>query len=332
MGIKNLNGFLRDNCKESIKCVSVSALAGKKIAVDISIYMYKFAGDDCLIEHMYLMLSIFWYYKIIPIFIFDGKAPAEKNALLKQRRDNKHDAEHEYKRIEHVLKTGDNIDDNEKQELLNSMDLLKKQFIYITKDKIAMVKDLIRSYGMTYFDAPGEADELCAMLVIKQKVWAVLTEDMDLFVYGCPRVLRYFSLMRHNVVLYETVGILQELGITQYEFRQICVLSGTDYNSGIKNGEKGLDKDKDVNCLATTLKIFRKYHKTKKDVSFYEWAKINTNYIHDYDFLKNVYELYNLTDNHNSIKIFENVMIANGPIMKHLMQPILEADGFLFPK
>jgi len=37
----------------------MSELSGKKIAVDISIYLYKFASDDTLIENIYLMLSIF---------------------------------------------------------------------------------------------------------------------------------------------------------------------------------------------------------------------------------------------------------------------------------
>ena len=65
------------------------------------------------------------------------------------------------------------------------MEQLKKQFINITKSHIAQVKELITAYGCTYYDAPGEADELCAMLTIKGKVWACLSEDMDMFVYGC---------------------------------------------------------------------------------------------------------------------------------------------------
>ena len=40
MGIKHLNRFLRKECGDSIKFISISELSGKKIAVDISIYMY----------------------------------------------------------------------------------------------------------------------------------------------------------------------------------------------------------------------------------------------------------------------------------------------------
>ena len=232
MGIKYLNGFLRENSPNSIKCINMTDLSGKKIAVDISIYMYKFEGENSLIENMYLMLSIFRYYNITPIFIFDGKPPAEKKELLIKRKEDKMKAEQEY----NVLKTtlaSNNIDDTEKQEILNNMDELKKKFVYINKEHINQVKILIRAYGATYYDAPGEADELCAMLAIEEKVWGCLSEDMDMFVYGCPRVLRYFSLMNHTAVVYELKGILLELGITLKEFKEICVLSGTDYNMHI---------------------------------------------------------------------------------------------------
>ena len=86
MGIKNLNRFLREQAKESIKFISVAELSGKKIAVDISIYMYKYASEGSLLENIYLMLSVFRYYNICPIFVFDGKPPPEKKELLLKRK------------------------------------------------------------------------------------------------------------------------------------------------------------------------------------------------------------------------------------------------------
>ena len=221
MGIKNLNRFFKDECKESIKLISLKELSGKKIAIDISIYLYKYASDDTLIENIYLMLSIFRHYNIIPIFIFDGKPPNEKKELLIKRKQGKKEAEEEYSVLKNKLVINGNMDDIEKQEILNHMDLLKKKFIQISKEDIESVKSLIRAYGATYYDAPCEADELCAMLVLKGKVWACLSEDMDMFVYGCHRVIRYFSLLNHTAVLYDLKGILDNLGISQKELREI---------------------------------------------------------------------------------------------------------------
>ena len=71
MGIKFLNKILRDNCDQSIWQINISELQNKKIAIDISIYLYKYESTDTLLENMYLMLATFRQHNIIPIFIFD---------------------------------------------------------------------------------------------------------------------------------------------------------------------------------------------------------------------------------------------------------------------
>jgi len=325
MGIKNLNKFLKENATNSIKFGHVSELSGKKIAVDISIYMYKFAAEGTLIENIYLMLSILRHYNVIPIFVFDGKPPAEKKELLQKRREDKKEAEQEFKELKNKLEINKNMDETEKQEIMNNMDMLKRKFVNVSKTDIENVKNLIRAYGATYYDAPGEADELCAMLTIKGKVWACLSEDMDMFVYGCPKVIRYLSLLNHTLVIYDMKGILNELGISQKELREICILSGTDYNC--------LSDDEGKNhTLYTTLKQFKKYHKVCRDkgITFYNWLLENTDYIRDYEMLIKIYDMFDLSKNHYNIKIFEDIRIANGQIIKESINEVLKTDGFIF--
>lgn len=320
MGIRHLNRFLKDNASSSIKLCNLSELSGKKIAVDISIYMYRFASNNTLIENIYLMLSVFRHYNIIPIFIFDGKPPPEKHELLRKRKEDKREAENEYNKLKNTLEINKDMDDSDKQEIIYNMDILKKKFVSINKNDIENVKMLIRSYGATYYDAPGEADELCAMLNIKNKVWASLSEDMDMFVYGCPRVIRYFSLLNHTAIVYDVKGILNNLGISQKELREICVLSGTDYN---------LECDDTKNSLNNTLKLFKKYHKSKSKVGFYEWLNKDNNFIKDYDLLLKIYNMFEL-NNRFDIKVFEKIKIINGPIIKNEIINILKTDGFIF--
>lgn len=322
MGIRYLNRFLKDNASSSIKLYRLSELSGKKIAVDISIYMYRFASDNTIIENMYLMLSVFRHYNIIPIFVFDGKPPPEKRELLQKRKEDKQKAENEYNKLKNILEINKDMDDADKQEIIYTMDMLKKKFLSINKNDVENVKILIRSYGATYYDAPGEADQLCAMLTMKDKVWACLSEDMDMFVYGCPRVIRYFSLLNHTAVVYDVKGILNNLGITQKELREICVLSGTDYK---------LECDYSKNTLNNTLKLFKKYHKAKTNSSFYEWLNANNNYIKDYELLIKIYQIFDLNNSDFDFKIFEKIKIVNGPIIKHDIINILKTDGFIFP-
>ena len=287
--------------------------------------MYKYVSEGTLLENMYLMLSTLRYYNIAPVFIFDGKPPPEKKELLIKRKEDKQYAENEYNKLKKQLENKE-IDNVEKQDVINNMDILKKKFIYVSKNDIDNVKELIRAYGASYYDAPGEADELCALLVIKNKVWACLSEDMDMFVYGCTRVLRYLSLLNHTVVLYDTKEILNNLGISQKELREICVLSGTDYNYISDNNSKNAPN------LYKTLSYFKKYHKEKSDIDFYNWLLQKGDYIKDYDMLIKIYDMFDLNKNNNcKLKNFENIKIGNGPVLKDEIKLIIQKEGFIFP-
>lgn len=322
MGIRNLNRYLRDNCPESIRCINIADLSGKKIVVDISIYLYKYEAENALLENMYVMLSIFNYYNITPIFIFDGKPPPEKNELLKKRRDDRVAAQEEYNKLKKILESKD--EEEEKKEIVDAMAQLKSRIVQISKEKIQTVKSLIRAYGATYYDALGEADELCALLVIKKKVWACLSEDMDLFVYGCTRVIRYFSLLAHTVVLYYTKGILDELNMTKKEFKEICVLSGTDYNINANGNTNNIN-------LRDTLKYFKKFKESKKKC-FYDWLIESTTYVTDIELLNKINAMFNIEQNHDALVVFKNIKITNGPIKQDDIEEIMKKENFIFCK
>ena len=117
MGIKDLNRFLKDHASGAIQLTNMSDLYGKSISVDISIYMYRFASDNLLIENMYLMLSIFKHYNMMPIFVFDGKPPPEKSDILQKRKQDKSVAEKEYVELKQVFENNVNMNENEKYKL-----------------------------------------------------------------------------------------------------------------------------------------------------------------------------------------------------------------------
>lgn len=324
MGIRNLNRYLRNNCPESIRCIPISDISHKKIAVDISIYLYKYETENALLENMFVMLSIFRHYNIIPIFIFDGKPPDEKKALLQKRKEDKKTAQEEYYKLQKHLQEIDKQDD--KHDIIAAMNKLKRQIVQINKEKIEKVKSLIRAYGATYYDAPGEADELCALLVIKKKVWACLSEDMDLFVYGCSRVLRYFSLVSHTVVLYYSKGIFNELNMTYKDFKEICILSGTDYNINTNNNQVNLN---------VTIEYFNHFKNSKNsknsnNVTFYDWLQLNTDYISDIHLLNKINNMFNLDSNNDKLNIFNNIKIENGPIKQQDIENIMKSEDFIF--
>ena len=150
--------------------------------------MYRYAAFDNIIEQFYLMCSILRYYDIHPLFIFDGnKKIKEKAEMLKNRKDMK---EKYTNTLDGLLVKFNNDKDN--ISLKKQIDSLKLKCSYFTKNDLEKVKKLFDYCGIMYRTAEGEADELCAALVLKGKAYACLTEDTDLFVYGCPRVIKYF--------------------------------------------------------------------------------------------------------------------------------------------
>ena len=228
MGIPKLNKLLIEKCSpNSIKKIHIKKLFNKKIAVDISIYLYKFLGEGYFMEQVYLFLSIFKYYCIQPIFVFDGKPPAEKNALLKRRYCEKQEAQSEYKLLEQKL--SDISDPTVLSEVQHKMNSLKKKMIRLTYYHIDQAIELIRAFGFEYYLAPHEADQLCVHLAVSGKAYACLSNDMDILVSGCPYVIRNLNLMTHEVYMYDTQSILSDLQLSFQEFREIIVLSGTDY-------------------------------------------------------------------------------------------------------
>ena len=239
MGIRNLNRFIQQRCPDTSTRIHLRDLSGKRIAVDTSIYMYRYSGEGALLENMYLMASVFRHYDIHAVFIFDGPPPPQKTDIIELRRKKKDQAKRQYDALAEIIKEkkhatatasySSSVETTEIDDIEDTMRELKKQFVRLRDCDIANVKELLVSFGFATIDAEGEADVLCAKLSLKKRVDACLSDDTDMFVYGCPVVLRHISLLNHSVVSYDTREILKKLTLTQQEFKMMCVVCGTDY-------------------------------------------------------------------------------------------------------
>ena len=302
MGIKILNRFLLDKCgPRTIQKKNIQELSNKTIVIDTFIYLYKFIGDDKLDTNLTQMITILLNHNITPIFVFDGKPPIEKRQILNQRRDKKKEAEDKYNGI--IQGLNDLSSDKDKSGIMEELSILKKQFIRITEAHIYLAKQIMTSFGVSYIEASGEADCICVYLVRTKKAWACLSDDTDMFVIGCPRVLRYFNLFNQTVLVYDMKNILNDLNLSMKLFRDIMVLSGTDYNFN------------DNTNLYETLKWFGEYKKEQKKgitLDFYDWLNTYTKYIQDYDKLKKVYKMFEL-NNYPELTKYKNMDFSVKP-------------------
>ena len=108
MGIQYLNRILRTYAPDGINQISLYSLKNKTLAVDTSIYLYRYQAENALIENIYLMISLFKYYKITPIFVFDGKPPQEKFEELEKRKKLKQKSQQRWFELEDLLKENPN--------------------------------------------------------------------------------------------------------------------------------------------------------------------------------------------------------------------------------
>jgi hypothetical protein len=160
-----------------------------------------------------------------------------------------------------------------------------------------------------------------------------MSDDTDMFVYGCPRVLRHLNLMDETVTMYDMSKILNMLGITMTEFRQICVVSGTDYNF------KNAANDAAMHLhLKLTLKLFKQYKKCTQEAAatdsivatdFYTWLHHNCRTINprlkfNYDAIVAVHDMFDATH----VKI--PTLIHKPTVNCELLHEVMAHENFIF--
>jgi len=246
MGIRYLNKFLYDFCPRGMQYISFDQLRGSTIVVDISIYMYRFKAMDELLTLIQTMLQDFIKYDIHGIFIFDGKPKQNKQQELIHRKEEKEKAWQKYKKL---------VDDNSTNTL--QLELLKQQCTKVNKNDVANVKQLMDKIGAKYTVAPFEADEVCAKLSVENNIYC-MSDDMDMLVYGCNRVLRNVNFTTKTATLYKLDDILNYLKLSYDDFKRLCIISGTDYHKFNKN----------------IFNIYNRYQHSTYD-NLQEWLKLH---------------------------------------------------------
>lgn len=302
MGVRFLNKWLLKNCsKESgaIRKQTMYTLSNKVIAVDISIYMYKMMenGPDQLISNMRNMFKMLQFYKITPIFVFDGKPPIEKFNVMQRRKQEKKLAEDAYNTLynsymEYLNNTtttatttqpntlplwqrAHGSDDINIESIYKTLQKLRGTATFITPHQILLVQKLILEFGFKYLIATAEADEMCATLVHQGVAWACMSDDMDMIVYGCPRIIRCLNLKGHSFMFYTMENVLAALDMTQETLCYLCILCGTDYElehiSQFKN-----DKDR-LAYFHQITDLYGVWHRCFRKTAFADWISQNDN-------------------------------------------------------
>jgi len=247
MGIRYLNSYLTKKCTHGICTILLGTLSHSTVVVDTSIYLYKFKSVDSLVTSMTQLLDLFQSHSIHPIFVFDGKPKTNKKHTLQKRQQQKQIAWDQYQQVLHT----------ETPEVLQQ---LKKTFIRVSQRDVESIKSLMDSREVRYIQAPHEADEVCARMMHQGLAQYCMSDDMDMFVYGCSRVLRQLNLQDGTATLYQLEHMLKALHISVEDFQMICILSGTDYSESSYT-------------IYDYMKWYNQFIKSGK-ASFYHWLVV----------------------------------------------------------
>ncbi len=277
MGIKDLSKYIRKNTNAYV-LTHLSHLYGKKIAVDISVFLYKMIrtqGEDDWVKPMVQFLICLKKYGIKIVCVFDGpNAPPEK---LKERKDRKKSRDNVAAKIENIRmlidkvkgyidndyielprdlrneictackrqrnpEKFDAIDYRDINECVRVLDTAEKKFakqcIPITTDHADTVKEIVNYLGMAVMQADGEAETMCAYMCIKGMVDAVLTEDTDVLAYGTPLFLSKFDPRKETVMTIEHKDLIEQFDMNSPQFTDFCIMCSCDYNDRIKLPQK----------------------------------------------------------------------------------------------
>ena len=222
-----LNNLSRLNRNRNRFDSSDSSDSGVTVGVDVSIYIHQFChGQRGLIKGNYLikfleMVNIFKRSNIKPIFVFDGAKPSGKQNTINQRKqvkERKLNQKIEYEKL--YIQTGD-------KKYLQAKKELEGKMVHITGDMYGKLKNMFNIAGIPYIQAKGEADGILAELSKSKIVDYVISDDIDLLVYGTSNLIRSF--ISKNKIIVKLEQLLERLDITLRQFRQMAILAGCDY-------------------------------------------------------------------------------------------------------
>ncbi len=236
--------------------LELADLAGKRVAIDTSLFLYQFLATirqpdgtpltdskGRVTSHLIGLFSRttrLMQGGIKPCFVLDGKPPQLKRAEQERRSELKTEAEAKY----HIAV---------KAEDTEAMRKYAARSMHLTRDMIAEARRLIEALGLPVVQGQGEGEAQAAYLAKQGDVYAGASQDADSIVFGAPRLVRNLAItgkkkrpgqLAYTIVKPELIQLKDVLGtlkLSQDQFIALAMLVGTDYNIG---GIKGIGPKK----------------------------------------------------------------------------------------
>lgn len=262
MGVHGFNDFIKKMAPHVFEAVNIKKYRYRKIAVDIATYLFKFKHNqpDNWLKSIANFCKCLRKRHVHPIIIFDGKSPPEKYQEQQKRKASRDQQQaraitlrqelvlYEEKKVasQILLELYQKLKRKTKKNKLMLCDLefdgvLVTNYINglqdpikITPDDIKHVQQILDALKIPWIVSPTEADTLCSKLYLNNAVDAVLSNDSDLLTYSVNTVLSDLNMYNGSITRKKHENVLSQLGLTESEFLDFCIMCGVDYNKNVK--------------------------------------------------------------------------------------------------
>ncbi|XP_061173371.1 exonuclease 1-like [Saccostrea echinata] len=231
MGVTGLLPFL----KKIHVPVNIAKFEGCTVAIDAYCWLHKGAfscaeklalGEptDQYVYYCMKYVEMLLKKNIKPVLVFDGCHLPSKQEVEKTRREKR---DINRKKAAQLLREGKRA---EARECL-------QRCIDISPDMALQLMNACRARGVDCIVAPYEADAQLAYLNKCGIAQVIITEDSDLLLFGCEKVLFKMDHFGNGVLIEQSrLNEVMEIQIGFYtfeKFRYMCILSGCDYLSSL---------------------------------------------------------------------------------------------------
>lgn len=255
MGIKGLKTNMKKH-NINTKCFPLMPLnifQGKILAIDLYNWLFTYlniiyknivnnkpdifeeVNQDIVLMEMYESWIKFnrklFKQHIIPLWIKDGKSKKNKAVTQKERRKTREDNMQKRDNMKNQLKLLNPLEIT--RELENEYRKLEARCAYISYEHREKFFSFIFNSGIPAIEAADEAENLACSLYVERKVHFIWSADTDC----CPlegdfivKKMKYVNNRPHFETIITSI-MRKELGLNIKQFRDFCIILGTDFNN-----------------------------------------------------------------------------------------------------
>ena len=251
MGIKDLRTFLKNKNVDCFYQMPLLDFYGKRWAIDSLNWVFCYMGSavkiilsrksDPLEDELYDRMIIEFVnfnvklmnHGITPVWIWDGESKDNKQVTKVERRNAR---KLMMEKKENIIKNLKEMNPLERPpELLNELRQIIGNTTFLKRERIEDLKSFSEEIGIPTITADDEGESLAASLAVERIVGAAWTADTDTYAIGCPIVVKGFENLGGEICVNAvfTPKILTGLELNHEEFRDFCIMLGTDFNDRI---------------------------------------------------------------------------------------------------